>query len=349
MIDDIQAHRMMKWAFIDLPKCTLETDGTIKTINFTKIRNDIDEIHSYGTRTIGFHIHQPNIFPEVNFTIDGIIYNKTSYSSAPSYDQTWIEYMSLFENELKNHSYINYFGENISWFDEIYMNSHDELQVRTQDIIDEVTEEHDWLKNTVGMTIPIMQTLMGSTEYPQIQANIDIICIHTMGFEPAYITEWKESGKEVWIYTTRGPRFPSPSLSTAGFATQIRALGWQCWIQNYSQYLIWDIATPLNAMGGYGYQGWNGGSLLYTSSTGYDISTRMELIREGFEDHDYFYLLNRNLKILQNTDPNNSKIATGLSLLNKIDNLIIDETPIMDYRIFNSLRIEIAEYIEDFN
>jgi type 1 fimbria pilin len=346
MMEHFQTHRMMRWAFFHLPKVNISTDGSIASINFEEMREEIEEFYGYGTHTLGFHLTQSQIFNQSTFTVSGVDYTPSSYKSATTYDKTFTEYISLLEAELKSHSYIDDFGQTITWYDDAYMNSEDEIQARAQKEIDRVTGEHTWLKNTVNMTLPIMQTIMGSEVLPQILANIDIICVHTMGFEPEYITNWINAGKEVWIYTTRGPRMPSPSISTSGMATQVRALGWQCWVQNYSQYLIWDIATPKNARSGYGYQGWNGGTMLYPTADGYDLSTRMELIREGFEDHDYFFLLNRKITQLKSTSPTSAKIAKGEVLLGKVDLLIVDETPIMDYREFNALRHEIGTYLE---
>lgn len=55
-----------------------------------------------------------------------------------------------------------------------------------------------------------------------------------------------------------------------------------------------STATPGNARQGHAYQGWSGGSLLHDApGGGYFESTRLELVREGFEDHEYFTLLGR--------------------------------------------------------
>jgi hypothetical protein len=345
LITEFQTHRMMHWAFFDLPNCTLNPDGSINAINFPEMINKYNEIHTYGTYTIGFHFSPYYVFRNDLFVVGGDIYDWKNYSTASTYDATFTQYFDLLETELKSHSYIDYWGNTITWFDDTYMNSRDEIQAAPIEERLRVLAEHDWLKNKVGMTIPIMQTMMGEEPHPDIQANIDIICIHTMGQEPKFITDWKKAGKEVWIYTTRGPRFPSPSISTGGFATQVRALAWQCWIYNYSQYLIWDVITPNNANGGYGYQGWNGGSLFYTMSGGYALSTRLENWRDGCEDYDYFTFLRNTVKYLQNMDPSNEKITEGQRLLNEVNNLMEGETPIMDYRVVNQLRYEIGLYI----
>ena len=115
--------------------------------------------------------------------------------------------------------------------------------------------------------------------------------------------------------------FPAPTMSTAVMALQVRALAWQCFVYNYTHYLIWDVVTPGNGRSGYGYGSWNGGSFFYTAPYGYDQSTRLELIREGFEDYEYFTLLAKTIDKLKATDPNDPHLATGEQMLEQVEAL----------------------------
>lgn len=197
------------------------------------------------------------------------------------------------------------------------------------------------------MTLPIMQTMGDSAE---LEAIVDIICYHTGGQEPEFLHEWQASGKEAWIYTTRGPRFPSPSIQTGAFNLQCRALGWQTFLFNYTHYLIWDVQTPYNEGDGYGYQGWNGGTLLYRGpEDGRYLSTRLENLRDGFEDHDYFVLLNASIEALKIIDPTNPHVGEGMVLQHRITALMNDYIPTMDYRAFQQLRIDIGFLLSDIS
>jgi hypothetical protein len=342
-------HRMMHWSFAHYPTCSLNLDGTVASINFTSLIDEVTRIHAYGTRTIGIHAGGYNqIIPTPGVTLNSGFYTQANFTNAPEYDLAMTTYYAQLTAFLRNQTDLDEFGRNRSWFDEFYINGYDEIQARPQDVIDRTMAEYDWLKNTINCSLPLMQTVMGELDGKYyILDNVDIICWHTQGKELPFIEDAKQQGKQIWIYTTRGPRFASPSIATSGMATQVRALGWQCFVYNYSNYLIWDIATPLNARGGYGYQGWNGGTLLYAAPTemGYYQSTRLELIREGFEDYEYFHLLQTGYHQWQQSHPGQSN-ATFEGLLTRINHLFTFYQPEMDYREFQSLRREIGFALE---
>ncbi|MHA1338534.1 MAG: glycoside hydrolase domain-containing protein [Promethearchaeota archaeon] len=347
-------HRMMRWSFFTLPKCKInETTAEVDYINFTLAESEIQKIYSEGTYTIGFHFYNSSILPNEPFLVNGTYYNAYNYTTnAPKslVDATYKSYFDKLEEILKNssHIYIDDFGNNHTWFDDIYLNGPDEIEARSEEVINNALAEYRWLKNDIEINFPIMQTIMGPPDWllNELMKYIDIFCWHTEGFEADYITTLKENGKEIWIYTTRGPRFPSPTASTTSMATQLRALGWQCFVFNYSHYLIWDVATPRNGDMGYGYQGWNGGSLLYRTPYVFTLSTRLELIREGFEDYEYFNLLKLKLTELKNSEPNNPNIDAGNKLLKQINELFIrGYDPQMNYKIVEQLRNNIADFL----
>jgi hypothetical protein len=241
--------------------------------------------------------------------------------------------MSALESYLKSKTYLDWFGTNVSWYDEVYLTGEDEVDAHGGSDLTDAIAEYKWIKDAANATLPIMQT-MG--ENAELEAVVDIICFHTGGYEPENIRPFLAAspGHDVWIYTTCGPRFPHPTIATYGFATQSRALAWQCFIYGYSHYLIWDVATPWNAGNGYGYQGWNGGSLLYAVPGGYALSTRMEMIREGFEDYEYFTLLAR---APQSTERD--------GLLARVSGLMDGYVPTMDYRTWRALRADIGTFL----
>ncbi|MBD3351438.1 MAG: hypothetical protein GF364_08120 [Candidatus Lokiarchaeota archaeon] len=354
VMDWYQDHRMMHWSFFSLPRCTLNADGTINTIDFTSMNDRIQEIYEYGTYTLGFHFAKSSILPVTPFQVDGTWYNHTNYTTcAPksTYDVTYTEYFSQLESYLQDdaQTYLDDFGNNISWFSDVYLNGEDEIEAREAEKRNKYIEEYRWLREDIGISIPIMQTVMhpkGDIK-EQIVNNVDILCWHTVGFEMDFITEAKSQNKEIWIYTTRGPRFPVPTVATSAMATQLRALPWQCFVFNYTHYLIWDVATPYDGMNGYAYQGWNGGSLLYRVPNGFALSTRMELVREGFEDYEYFKLLKLSVQHLKDTDPTNISINIGEDLLNQVNKLFgpgYDAE--MDYRKVYNYRYEIGTLLE---
>ncbi|MHA1896839.1 MAG: hypothetical protein ACTSU2_05510 [Promethearchaeota archaeon] len=351
IMQEFKEHRMMHWAFFNLPRVELYDNGSIKPINFTAMDNQIQEIYDYGTYTIGFSFEPSYILPNSPFMVEGKTYDKYNYTTQANksiVDRTYKEFFSQLEQHLKlpSHSYIDDFGNNRTWFDDIYLNGNDEIESHPEDEMNAILEKYRWLKQDINISFPIMQTMMDPKQNTaKILENIDIICWHTQGHEISFVTQWKEENKEVWIYTTGGPRFPNPSVSTNEMAVQYRALGWQCYIYNYTHYLIWDTATPYDGDAGYGYQGCNGGTILYKVAGGYALTPRMELIRDGFEDHDYFALLNYIIKKLKQQDPQDPQIKVGEDLLNNIFNLMDEYAPDMNYLYYNQLRIDIGNFI----
>jgi hypothetical protein len=341
-MEDYQTHRMMHWSYFTPPNCSLQSDGLIDELNVTRLEPRINEIHAYGTYTLGFHFYPESVLPMGAFFVDGVEYKASNYTLCPKYNVTFDDYFSKFEGFLKSKTYTNDFGESLSWYNETYVNGYDEVGSIGGSYLEMALKTYHWLKNVANMTLPIMQTMMGSNT--DLENIVDIICYHNVGSEPDYVRNFRLNGKQVWIYSTGGPRFPSPTLSTACFQTQIRALAWECYIYNYSNYVIWETATDLNGRNGFGYQGVNGGTILYKTENGYTISARMEIVREGFEDYEYFKWLNFKYTSLKISNPTDTRIPIYASLLHRVTNLFEANLfqPNIDYREFGKLRIEIG-------
>ncbi|MHA1732117.1 MAG: glycoside hydrolase domain-containing protein [Promethearchaeota archaeon] len=346
-----KSHRMMQWAFASWPQCNLTAAGEVDAIDYTKFEAEVQWFHGNGTHTIGLHDSISSIFPAATFVVQGVTYNANNYTAAPTYEKCVRDYFREFEAFLRGKWFTDDFGRNVTWYDEVYFNGRDEIQAKSAEEQEEAFDLYDFLKEKAGMTLPIMQTVMGDHHRPEIESRVDILCVHTSGREHQYMADWKDEGHEMWIYTTCGPRFASPTISTSTMATQVRAIGWQCFKYNYTHYLIWDVVTPYNARDGYGYQGWNGGSLMYTSpggyADGYVMSTRMELVREGFEDHDYFYLLRASHANHEKSNPDSPLVTRGHGLLERVNSLMDGYQPEMDYRKVNALRNAVGNFLGD--
>ncbi|MHA1791407.1 MAG: glycoside hydrolase domain-containing protein [Promethearchaeota archaeon] len=356
ILSEFQSHRMMRWiSSLPMPKCTLYQNGSINTMDYNETDAIINKYHAFGTHSFGIYLYPTAVYlekilPPGMFIVNGVNYTAANYSVSQNFNVTMAEYFNLFETRMKSIKYTDDFGDVHSWFDELFINGHDEIDAKGDDVINDALSDYEWLKNGVNCTIPIMQTGGdGMGKRQDIQDKVDIWCFHTGGSEPNYLSRWKSQGKEAWIYTTCGPRFPSPTLSTAVLATQARAIGWQTFIYNYTHYLIWSVNTVYNARLGDAYQGWSGGRIMYNVPGGFAITTRMELIRDGFEDHDYFVLLNRSLEALVNSNPNDARIPVGNNLLRSVDALMDGYSPTMDYRSFYSLRNQIGSFLEEIS
>ncbi|MBN2152947.1 MAG: DUF4091 domain-containing protein [Candidatus Lokiarchaeota archaeon] len=338
-----QERRMMHWSHLALPESTLGPTGGVVSVDTASLDAGVNAIHAYGTRTIGMSADSlwlGSFLPRPWFVVDGVNYthnsvqdNSSLYRATPAWNATAREYMSMLESYLKSKTYLDWFGTNVSWHDEVYLTGNDEVDAHGAAALAEAIHVYSWVKDAVNASLPIMQTMGPNAE---LEAVVDIICFHTSGHEPENVRPFLAASPDhdVWIYTTCGPRFPHPTIATYGMATESRAIAWQCFIYGYSHYLIWDVATPWNAGNGYAYQGWNGGSLLYSVPGGYALSTRMEMIREGFEDYEYFTLLARS-----------APSAARDALLARVSGLMDGYVPTMDYRVAQALRLEIGEFL----
>nr|MDO8083342.1 hypothetical protein [Candidatus Sigynarchaeum springense] len=329
-----QQYRMMYWVHVPMPTCTIYDNGTVNTIDFTAMDATFNRYHAYDMHTFDFSYSWPfSMWSRFGVVIGGINYTNSNFSLLPTYNQTLSQYINRVEAHLKTKFYIDSFGHNITWYDELYCYGFDEVDNHPEEKIQEIIGTYNWLKHTVNMTLPILQTTAGGGREDLARA-VDIQCFHNTGHEPEIIGKYRSHFEEVWMFSTRGPRFPNPSISSGGFQIQSRAIAWECFIYNYSHYLIWDTATQSNGGYGYGYQGWNGGSLLYNVPGGYAPSARMEVFRDGFEDHDYF-------TILKNKPASPQRDA----LLSRVDGLMSGFQPTMDYRDFARLRIDIGTFL----
>jgi hypothetical protein len=339
-----QEHRMMRWTYATLPPIiSVQANGTPSGLNYTAMDAYYAMYHAMKMTTFGVSFYPPSVLPGGNFTVGGLNYTASNYSSCPEYNNTLAAYWAQLEAHLKSQTQVDEMGRNTSWYDETYYQGRDELDAAPQAEIDLILAHYHWLRDTLNMTLPIMQTMGDS---PEIREAVGIIVHHTSGHIPDYFAEWQAAGKPIWIYTTGGPGFPFPAINTASFGVQQRALGWQTFKYNYTHYLIWDIHTPYNTVDGFGYQGWNGGSLQYPApGGGYYLSSRLELVRDGFEDHDYFELLRFTVGNLTAKDPTDPQIQVGQSLLGRVAGLMDEYKPEMDYRVVGALREEIGTFL----
>ncbi|MHA1898255.1 MAG: glycoside hydrolase domain-containing protein, partial [Promethearchaeota archaeon] len=350
IMQEFKAHRMMHWTIIDVPKFNVTNDGHVASLNFTEMDEQIEKAHSYGTYTLGVHPFRYSVIDNSNdpFQVNGISYSCSNYTDAPEYNQTLAEYVQLLEAHLKSFTYIDPDGNNKSVFDEFYLSGFDEAGGKGDEELNYAVSEYHWYKEAGNLTLPIMQTIMNAE--PALEEIVDILCYHPDAIEPEFIKKWRNDNRELWIYTTGGPRYPRPTISTSAFQIQTRALGLFCWVYNFTHYLIWDTATPYNGMDGMGYEGWNGGSLLYPMPEDeYTITARIEAIRDGFEDYEYFALLNQLKNTYKGNADYNELVQSADSLLAEIQSLVDGYDIIASNSDIDNLRLRIGQLISEFN
>jgi hypothetical protein len=165
--------------------------------------------------------------------------------------------------------------------------------------------------------IPIATTSMHVKSYEQMEAlHIDILILHI--FEDIYNNTFadkiRKEGRKVWAYISLQPYAPMPNWRIENAPVEARILlsaiacherydGFLYWSltqynkgtekipavlkRNNAVLTDWSITTPTEE-----YKWLHGdGILLYPGTNGPIGSIRMESIREGLEDYEYYYLL----------------------------------------------------------
>ncbi|MFH1199104.1 MAG: glycoside hydrolase domain-containing protein [Candidatus Omnitrophota bacterium] len=155
--------------------------------------------------------------------------------------------------------------------------------------------------------------------------DIDIWCPRINNFDPASVEPLKAKGKEVWTYIA-GTTRPYPNLNLDVAAIEPRILPWICWKFNIGGLLYWSMnwwSTNVNPWeNAMTYPRQNGNGCLYYPDKFRPVgSIRLEVLRDGMEDYELFYLLRKRvdgLKKLNNPGRDYSLISRSEAAL-KLD------------------------------
>lgn len=160
------------------------------------------------------------------------------------------------------------------------------------------------------------------TEYinPMLVGYVDIWVPILYEFDPLSAAERQRAGEEVFWYVCTAPRAPYPNYFIDHLAIEHRILFWMNWKYNVTGSLYWQInywddcvtenglqnpyLDPQSYVCGKPQNVWGNGDgrLIYPPFgytdgkkriTGPVSSIRWELIRDGIEDYEYFYLLKK--------------------------------------------------------
>lgn len=154
-----------------------------------------------------------------------------------------------------------------------------------------------------------------------IDAWCPCLCYNYAGYEEA-----RRRGQEVWYYAGGCPYDPFPTHELLDVpAVEARAFFWIAWRYQYTGWLHWELNVWLNNIEGEGRwpevpwnparDGVRNGEVgrIYPGPEATPLpSVRLENMRDGIEDYDYFWLLDDALRKLPLDDPRRS---TGEKLL----------------------------------
>jgi hypothetical protein len=162
------------------------------------------------------------------------------------------------------------------------------------------------------------------------QQEVDVWGLHMLniargGAEAvANIERWRRESRALWMYVACDTHHPYPNIFIDYPLLDCRVLPWICWKYDIACLLYWsaNYFGEANMAGtdpqskwpnrpwvsGNFIEGWGGrhnvyngdGHLIYPGPEGTPLSSvRLEALRDGMEDYDYLWLLQRGLKMLE--------------------------------------------------
>ena len=206
------------------------------------------------------------------------------------------------------------------WLDKAYAYWFDEPQPRDYEF---VKEGMALLKRAA----PKLTRLLTEEPGPDLAGAVDIWCPITNNYDPARAHARQAAGEKVWWYVCTGPKEPYCTLFIDHPAIELRLWLWQTVKYGVDGILVWESSSwtsssafpggalqnpwqdPMSYRSGYdtrpgqiGYWGNGDGRFLYPPNRegandkakhleGPVDSLRWEMLREGIEDYEYFWLL----------------------------------------------------------
>ena len=183
---------------------------------------------------------------------------------------------------------------------------------------------------------------------PEWGKDIDIWCCQIASFDEALKTRLESMGKEIWMYIS-GPDNTFPNFAIDFPAMDARIVPWLCWKYGVKGLLYWCVnfwtVNPYENATNTDWSQNGNGLLLYPGALSPVPSLRLELIRDGLEDYEYFFLLNKYYEASKaGLNPGQrNEINDLLSLKNQVNSLSDYEK---DPEKMRGFRTKIAAWIE---
>ena len=232
----------------------------------------------------------------------------------PEHARLFQDYLSQIQRHLRERG----------WVDKAYTYWFDEPDPKDYEFV------ADGMKR-IKAAAPGIKRMLTEQPEPALSGNVEIWCALTPEWTPEKVAARRAAGEEVWWYICTGPKAPYVTEFIDHAGTELRLWPWQSWQYGVQgiliwQTLYWNSATaypepqlqdpwqdPMSWQVGYGLASgkkspWGNGDgrFLYPprrplSDTSPCLddpvnSLRWENLRDGMEDYEYFWLLNREIE-----------------------------------------------------
>lgn len=249
------------------------------------------------------------------------------------------------------------------WIDRAYVYCHDEIGKEQYTFAGELYGE---LKKAMP-DLRLMQTFYKDEPVAALHDVLDIWAPNTARYRQAEFQAQQAKGDEVWWYVCCGPGKPYANLMIEWPAIDHRLLRWQNWKYNVTGFLYWGLCVWRDNLEGerrWPEARWNpatwrnqagkahngDGQLIYPGPDRLPLSSiRLENLRDGIEDYEYFWLLRDAVGRLKKADAERHRglIAEVEKALAVDDAVVKDLTHFTgDPRLLRKTRAVVARLIE---
>jgi len=252
----------------------------------------------------------------------------------PEYERLFSRYLGAVEAHLREKG----------WLDKAYTYWFDEPEPR----------DYDFVKDGMALLKragPGIRRLLTEEVTPDLTGFVDIWCPLTPNYEEQACEARQAEGDRIWWYVCTGPKAPYCGLFIDHSAIEMRMWLWQTWQANVQGVLVWatnywtsecaypapsvqnpwtdpmgwvsGYSTPIGAKVAWG----NGdGRFVYPPNTDPEDTTtpyisgpvnsiRWEMLRDGMEDYEYFWLLRDTIERARARGADADAIARAEALL----------------------------------
>jgi hypothetical protein len=157
--------------------------------------------------------------------------------------------------------------------------------------------------NASSGKIRSFQTFMYEPAFDEWLDSLDIWVLTPDSFTPEVSAKIHAAGHEVWTYSN-GDNFPGTDMDLRTPLIMSRLRGWVDYNYNISGFLHWVYYWNYNDAGrsGCGYDGRGDGTEIVPYEGGYLPTLRLAAFRDGLEDNELLWALNKSIAIAQILD-----------------------------------------------
>ncbi|MBC8443182.1 DUF4091 domain-containing protein, partial [PVC group bacterium] len=248
----------------------------------------------------------------------------------------------------------SHFEEN-GWLKKAYVYWFDEPAPKDYDFVKAGMEE-------IKLAGPKLQRMLTEEPVEPLLGSTDIWCPVLSNYKPEDCQPRQKEGERIWWYVCCGPKEPYPGLFIDHNAIELRIWLWMTWKWNVQGVLVWTSnywtsscaypspkiqnpwEDPMGYVSGYdrpagyiAYWGNGDGRFIYPPNRdvandktkyldGPVSSIRWEMLREGLEDYEYFWLLRDAVAKAHAAKITDPAISEAEKLLAIPDAIIVDKT-----------------------